>query len=181
MTQNYATFWAEDRSWRDWFNGRGNQSPGRHYPPASAPHISQPFVSKEKDHGRDRGVVLCVTVPVKAEGKVIGLLTGSLTWKEFGSWNEDVTVAKGKVVVFNQRGQALQHKSRDQNDEEHDDVVATVKQAGDGNPPAYAEELAAQLRAADAAETQRVRSLRRPFPGRQRRPASGRLQVLQPQ
>jgi eukaryotic-like serine/threonine-protein kinase len=143
---NQKTFWAEDRSWRDWFNGRGNKSPGQHYEPASAPHISQPFVSKEKDHGRDRGVVICVTVPVKGQdGKVLGVLTGSLTWKEFGRWNEDVTIANGKIVVFNQRGQALKHKSHGQDDMEQDDVVAAIKQAGDGNPPAYAAELAAQL------------------------------------
>ncbi len=146
ITPNHETLWAEDRSWRDWFNGRGNQPRGQHYAPVAAPHISQPFVSKEKDHGRDRGVIICVTVPVKdAEGKVIGVLTGSLTWKEFGRWNEDVTITNGKIVVFNQRGQALKHTSHDHLNAEQDDVVAVVKEAGDENPPAYASELAAQL------------------------------------
>jgi hypothetical protein len=146
VTPNHEALWSEDRSWRDWFNGRGNQTRGEHYPPVSAPHVSQPFVSKEKDHGRDRGVVICVTIPVKgADDKVIGVLTGSLTWKEFGRWNEDVSITNGKIVVFNQRGEALKHKRAGQDDVEHDDVVAAIKQAGDGNPPAYPKELAAQL------------------------------------
>jgi hypothetical protein len=148
-TRNHEALWAEDRSWRDWFNGRGNQTPGEQYTPVSAPHISQPFVSKENG----RGVVLCVTVPVKdADAKVIGVLTGSLTWQEFGSWNEDVTISHGKIVVFNQRGQALKHKSHGQGGVEQDDVVLAVKRAGDGNPPAYAEALAAQLNPEGAAK-----------------------------
>jgi hypothetical protein len=144
---NHEAFLTEDKSWRDWFNGRGNQTKGGHYAPVSAPHISQPFVSKEKDQGRDRGIVLCVSVPVEgADGNVIGVLTGSLTWKEFGRWNEDVAIAHGKIVVFNQRGEALKHKSRGPDGVEQDDVVAFVKQAGDGNPHAYPDELAAQLK-----------------------------------
>ena len=147
-TQKHDSLWTEDRSWRDWFNGRGNLKSGQPYPPITAPHISQPFVSKEVDRdGKPRGVVISVSVPVKAaDGKVIGVLAGSVTWKEFGRWNEDVTIAKGKIIVFNQRGQALKHKSHGQDNAEHDDVIEAIKLAGDGNPPAYAESLAEQLK-----------------------------------
>jgi eukaryotic-like serine/threonine-protein kinase len=147
-TQKQEALWAEDKSWRDWFNGGGNLTSGQHYPPVNSPHISQPFVSKEKDRdGNERGVVICVTVPVKDEdGKVLGVLTGSVTWKEFGRWNEDVTIANGKVVVFNQRGEALKHRSQGRDEAEHDDVLEAIKQAGEGNPPAYADNLAAQLK-----------------------------------
>ena len=142
MSPTSKALWVEDKSWRDWFSGWGNQTPGKHYPPVSAPHISQPFVSKEKD----RGVVICISVPVKgADGEVIGLLTGVMTWNEFGKWNENVKITDGKVVVFNQRGEALKHQSQGQDGADQNDVVAAIKRAGDGNPPAFAKELAAQL------------------------------------
>jgi len=49
-------------------------------------------------------------------------------------------------VVFNQRGEALKHKSQGQDEAEHDDVLEAIEQAGEGNPPAYADDLAAQLK-----------------------------------
>src|ERR1019366_6398456 len=143
----HKTLETEDRSWQDWFNGGGNKPQGKPYPPVSAPHISQPFVSKQKIHGVDRGVVICVTIPVKdADNReVIGVLTGSMTWKEFSSWFEKVDMGLGKIVVFNQRGQAVMHRTKGQ-DKESDDVIAAVKQAGDdANPPARADVLAEQL------------------------------------
>ena len=43
--------------------------------------------------------------------------------------------------MFNQRGQALKHQTDGQ-----DDVEATVEEAGDGNPPSRASELADRLK-----------------------------------
>jgi hypothetical protein len=135
---DHENIWAQNWSWRDWFSGRGNQPSGANYPPVSTPHISQPFLSKEEG----RGVLLDVTIPVKdADGKVIGVLIGVLTWKDFSRWHEKVAIDNGKIVVFNQRGQALKHQTNRQ-----DDVEANVETAGDGNPPAHAGELADRLK-----------------------------------
>jgi eukaryotic-like serine/threonine-protein kinase len=140
---DHEKIWGQNWSWRDWFSGQGNRTRGEHYDPVSKPHISQPILSKEVD----RGIIVCITIPVPdAEGKVIGELVGVLSWKEFSRWNENVTIENGKIVVFNQRGQALKHMSHGTDDIEHDDVTAAVKQAGDGNPPAFPDELAAQLK-----------------------------------
>ncbi len=138
---------TDNRSWRDWFSGGGNRPKGQKYPPISAPHISQPFVSKEKDHGRDRGVILCVSVPIRDGKNIIGVLTGSMTWKEFGRLSENVLVPKGKVAVFNQRGQAIKHRSEDANGRERDDVEDGVKAVDESDPlPAYPDKLAEQLK-----------------------------------
>jgi len=136
---DHADIWARNWSWRDWFGGRGNRPQGERYAPLTAPHISQPILSKEQG----RGVLLDLTVPVKDAhdpAKVVGLLVGSITWKEFTRWQQDVTIEHGKVVIFNQRGQALRHETGGQ-----DDVEGTVREHEDGDPPARAVELDRQL------------------------------------
>jgi hypothetical protein len=138
LAPNHEKIWARNWSWRDWFSGRGNQAQGANYAPTSAPHISQPFVSKDQD----RGVLIDVTVPVHdADNKVIGVLVGVLTWKDFSRWHENVIIDNGKIVVFNQRGQALKHQTDGQ-----DDVEAAALAAGDGNPPSQASELVNRLK-----------------------------------
>jgi eukaryotic-like serine/threonine-protein kinase len=139
LAPNHEKIWAMKWSWRDWFSGSGNQEDQlADQPPVSAPHISQPFLSKDQD----RGVLIDVTVPITdADKKVIGVLVGVLTWNDFSRWYEHLKIDNGKIVVFNQRGQALKHQTEDQ-----DDVEAAVLKAGDGNPPSHASELVDRLR-----------------------------------
>ena len=49
--------------------------------------------------------------------------------------NEGVKITNGKVIVFNQRGEAMKHQSQGQHGADQNDVETVVKQAGDGNPP----------------------------------------------
>jgi hypothetical protein len=82
-----------------------------------------------------------VTVPIKDQDKVIGVLVGVITQKQFSRWFEKVNIENGTVLVFNQRGQALKHGVNNQ-----DDVQEMVELAGDDNPPGYAKELAKGLK-----------------------------------
>jgi len=138
VAPEHEKIWAQNWSWRDWFSGRGNQPRDERYAPVSTPHISQPILSKEKG----RGVLLYVTVPVTdADNKVVGVLAGGFPWKDFSRWHENVMIDNGKIVIFNQRGQALKHQTSG-----HDDVEAVIEKAGDSNPPYLDRELVDRLK-----------------------------------
>jgi hypothetical protein len=92
------------RRWdyRDWFNGRGDQSPldGQHYPPVDRPHVSQPFLTRTR-----RILSVNVTVPFGD-----GVLSGRLPVHDLHVWLDGVDVEHGFVILLNERGHCLLHR-----------------------------------------------------------------------
>ena len=148
------SLWAGNWKWRDWFNGRGDLDPEAHPDPdpVSTPHISQPY----RPTGQGRGERLIdVSVPIRDEqsGRILGLLVGSLTWKDFNTWLEKTDVPNGQLIVFNDHGQPLRHNSGATADAPAPEVVS----------PDCAARLAAQLTTRDKPDA--VDSFNDPFPG----------------
>jgi hypothetical protein len=99
------------RSFRDWFNGQGDQ-PGRELPPIHGPHVSQPYVPRMTDQ---LALAVNVSVPLfdrGTRGEVVGVLTGRIAVRDLYAWLEGVDVRDGFVVLLNERGHCLLHRER---------------------------------------------------------------------
>jgi hypothetical protein len=118
-------------SWRDWFNGRGDQLEGNAYPPVTTRHISQPYKSTDGVEKVD------LTVPVFVPGTdgPVAVLVGSMTWAEATKWLTQLKLKNGRVVIFNDQSQLLMHGD--------DPVLADLKNYRD-HPHVY-EGLAAAV------------------------------------
>ncbi|SIN77395.1 Serine/threonine protein kinase [Singulisphaera sp. GP187] len=104
-------------SWRDWFNGQGDHLDGKdqRYLPIDRPHISQPFVSKDKDH--TKGVVLSTPVfdpsSSTSQPTILGVLALTIELERVENWLKSVRLNDGFTVLFDNRYHCLLHNRQD--------------------------------------------------------------------
>jgi serine/threonine protein kinase len=102
------------RRWafRDWFNGeRDKPDPDDRSPPLRKLHVSQPYVSTVPNSPE---LAINVSLPlVDRHGAGYGVLTGQVWVKDLHAWLARLDIRDGFVVLLNERGQCLLHRSAD--------------------------------------------------------------------
>ncbi|AGA29072.1 serine/threonine protein kinase [Singulisphaera acidiphila] len=118
-------------SWRDWFNGQGDQHDGKdqRFPAIAQPHISQPFVGKTKE--RKKGVVLSAPVfdptsSSSSEPAILGVLALTIELEKVENWLKSVRLNNGFAVLFDSRYHGLLHNRQDR-----------ITPRPDENPPVW--------------------------------------------
>jgi hypothetical protein len=101
-------------SWRDWFNGRGDQpfAPDRHYPPLRAPHVSDPYVSTI-DHSLFISLSLPIRDPADAGAEPIGVLEAAIRLEDISRWLLDVRLQEGCAVLLDNRRYCVLHQRQE--------------------------------------------------------------------
>jgi hypothetical protein len=101
-------------AFRDWFNGKGDKGNTRDYfPPIRRLHVSQPYVSNVPDQPY---LSINVSLPLidRGQRRVYGVLTGQIWVRDLHAWLSRVGIRDrfdGFVVLLNERGQSLLHRS----------------------------------------------------------------------
>jgi hypothetical protein len=101
-------------SWRDWFNGRGDQppDPDAHYPPVRRPHVSDPYVSTA-DHSLFVSLSLPVRDPDHPEAEPAGVLEAAIRLQDINRWLLDVRLEGGCAVLLDNRRYCVLHQQQE--------------------------------------------------------------------
>jgi hypothetical protein len=100
-------------AFRDWFNGeRDKPDPNDRSPPLRKLHVSQPYVSTAPNSPE---LAINVSLPLidRQSGTAYGVLTGQVWVKDLHAWLARLDIRDGFVVLLNERGQCLLHRSED--------------------------------------------------------------------
>jgi serine/threonine protein kinase len=102
-------------SWRDWFSGHGDQvyDPERHYPPITARHVSDPYVSLQDNEFSISLSVPLFTDPKNKTGDVVGVLETGIKLDEINRWLLDVQISNGFVAVLDGRRYFVLHQRQE--------------------------------------------------------------------
>jgi hypothetical protein len=119
-------------SWRDWFNGQGDQHDrrGETFAPIRTTHISHPYLGEQMNRGRK---LVNISAPIPGPNGPLGVMVGHIDWDklqvwlgELRGWMGEVRAAGGFPVVVNDRGQCLTHRD-----------AATIELRAGQIPPAF--------------------------------------------
>jgi hypothetical protein len=129
------TIIGKNFSWRDWFNGRGDQSDNKEdgYESAGRTHVSQPFIGQT----RQRKLLIGVSTPIfhpaaakkdDAPREIVGVLMSTIEVARLHEWLIGVEIEHGCIVLLNERGHCLLHE---------DAALEAIRPQADRNPPEF--------------------------------------------
>jgi serine/threonine protein kinase len=101
-------------TWRDWFNGRGDQpyTEGVLHAPIREPHVSDPYVSTI-----DRSLFVSLSLPIRdpqdPNAEPVGVLEAAIRLEDIHRWLREVRLEKGFAVLLDNRRYCVLHQQQE--------------------------------------------------------------------